>query len=76
MKKKKYNFNNIKEMYDKKIKDPQERIIIIDKKNANKIKPKNAQKRKTLLPQLWWFQPLQKDSQKKRAGDNQRSNSA
>ena len=42
MKKKKYNFNNIKEMSDKKIKDPKERTIIIDKKNANKIKPKNV----------------------------------
>jgi len=27
MKKKKYNFNNIKEMYNKKIHNPQERII-------------------------------------------------
>ena len=42
IKKKKYNFNNIKEMSDKKINNPQERIIIIDKKNANKIKPKNV----------------------------------
>jgi hypothetical protein len=42
MKKKKYNFNNIKKMSNKKIENPQERIIIIDKKNANKIKPKNV----------------------------------
>jgi len=42
MKKKKYNFNNIKEISDKKIHNPQERIIIIDKKNTNKIKPKNV----------------------------------
>ena len=42
MKKKKYNFNNIKEMYNKKIHNPQQRVIAIDKKNANRIKPKNV----------------------------------
>jgi hypothetical protein len=42
MKKKKYNFNNIKEMSNKKIENPQERTIIIDKKNANKIILKNV----------------------------------
>ena len=33
MKKKKYNFNNIKEMSNKKIKNPQERKIQIEKRN-------------------------------------------
>jgi hypothetical protein len=42
MKKKKYNFNNIKEMSDKKIENPQERTIAIDKRNANRAKPKNV----------------------------------
>ena len=42
MTKKKYNFNNIKEMSNKKIKNPQQRVIAIDKKNANRIKPKNV----------------------------------
>ncbi len=42
MTKKKYNFNNIKEMSNKKIHNPQQRVIAIDKKNANRIKPKNV----------------------------------
>ena len=42
MTKKKYNFNNIKEMSNKKIENPQQRVIAIDKKNANRIKPKNV----------------------------------
>ena len=42
MKKKKFSFNNIKEMSDKKIKDPQERTIAIDKRNANRAKLKNV----------------------------------
>ena len=33
MKKKKYNFNNIKEMSDKKIENPQERKIQKEKRN-------------------------------------------
>ena len=42
MKKKKYNFNNIEKMSNKKIENPQQRVIAIDKKNANRIKPKNV----------------------------------
>jgi hypothetical protein len=42
MKKKKYNFNNIKEMSNKKIENPQERTIAIGKRNANRTKPKNV----------------------------------
>jgi hypothetical protein len=40
MKKKKYNFNNIKEMYDKKIHNPQERKIQIEKRNWAQNNPK------------------------------------
>ena len=40
MKKKKYNFNNIKEMSDKKIYNPQERKIQIEKRNWARNNPK------------------------------------
>jgi hypothetical protein len=39
MKKKKYNFNNIKEMSDKKIHNPQERKIQIEKRNWARNNP-------------------------------------
>ena len=39
MKKKKYNFNNIKEMSNKKIKNPQERKIQIEKRNWARNNP-------------------------------------
>ena len=42
MKKKKYNFNNIEEESNKQIENPQERTIAIDKRNANRAKPKNV----------------------------------
>lgn len=40
--KKKFNFNNIKSMKDKKMHNPQQRVITIDKKNANRTKTKNV----------------------------------
>ena len=40
MSKKKYNFNNIKEMSDKKIHNPQERKIQIEKRNWARNNPK------------------------------------
>ena len=40
MKKKKYNFNNIKEMSNKKIENPQERKIQIEKRNWARDNPK------------------------------------
>ena len=39
MKKKKYNFNNIKIMKDKKIQDPQDLKIKIEKRNWRKNNP-------------------------------------
>ena len=42
MKKKKYNFNNIEEMSNKKIHNPQERKIQIEKRNFARNNPKNV----------------------------------
>jgi len=39
MKKKKFNFNNIKSMKDKKIHDPQDLKIKIEKRNWRKSNP-------------------------------------